>query len=84
MKKMTLIVIEMLLVTGASGAYGYFYINQSEDSDEVEVQQEQVQVDQDIVLKMNLLIALNMMGLVFCPWLIQDQILMVVSFLSLI
>ena len=42
------------------------------------------QVDQDIVLKMNLLIALNMMGLVFCPWLIQDQIPMVVNFLSLI
>ena len=37
MKKMTLIVIAMLLVTGASGAYGYFFIYQSDDSDEVEV-----------------------------------------------
>ena len=49
MKKMTLIVIATLLVTGASGAYGYFFIYQSEDSDEVEVQQEQVQETNETV-----------------------------------
>ena len=41
MKKMTLIIGAMLLVSGASGAYGYFFIYQAEDSDNVEIQQEQ-------------------------------------------
>ena len=38
---MTLIVIAMLLVTGASGAYGYFFIYESNDSEEIEVEQVQ-------------------------------------------
>jgi len=39
MKKITLIVIAMLLVTGASGAYGYFFIYESDNSSEDKVEQ---------------------------------------------
>ncbi len=39
MKKMTLIVIAMLLVTGASGAYGYFFIYEADNSSEDKVEQ---------------------------------------------
>ena len=43
MKKATLIIAVMLLITGASGAYGYFFIYESEDSNIVLVEEEQVQ-----------------------------------------
>ena len=43
MKKVTLIISLMLLITGASGAYGYFFIYESEDSNIVVVEEEQVQ-----------------------------------------
>ena len=50
MKKMTLIVIAMLLVTGASGAFGYFFIYVSDDSEVVvAVQDDQTQETDDTV-----------------------------------
>ena len=39
MKKITLIVIAMLLVTGVRGAYGYFFIYESDNSSEDKVEQ---------------------------------------------
>ena len=49
MKKITLIIVTLFLITSVSGAYGYFFIYQSDDSDEVEVQQEQVQETNETV-----------------------------------
>ena len=46
---MSLIVIAMLLVTGASGAYGYFFIYESDDSEVLQKDQEQTQEIDDTV-----------------------------------
>ena len=43
MKKISLIVATMLLITGASGAYGYFFIYDKEDSEDSEIEKEQTQ-----------------------------------------
>ncbi|MEC7135760.1 MAG: hypothetical protein VXW55_03740, partial [Candidatus Thermoplasmatota archaeon] len=51
MKKITLILATLLLITSASGAYGYFFIYQLDNSNEVEVQQEQVQETNETVEK---------------------------------
>ena len=41
MKKASLIIVVMLLITGASGAYGYFFIYEADDSESEIVEQEE-------------------------------------------
>ena len=43
MKKISLIIATMLLITGASGAYGYFFIYDKDDSENLEIEKEQTQ-----------------------------------------